>query len=311
MTRYSGTRCTHGFAMNQGVRIYWDQQGAGTPILLIMGLGYPSDAWHRTQPVLSQRYRTIVFDNRGIARSDKPPGPYSIPQMASDAAAVLDAAEVESAHIFGISMGGMIAQEFALQYPRRVRSLILGCTAAGGPTAVKAEPEATQMLMARANMTPEEAAQAAVPFIYYPETPRQRVDEDLEIRRRWFPAPASYVAQLQAVLGWESYSRLAQITAPTLVLHGESDRLVPPGNGRLIAASIPGAKLVLLPRASHLFTTDQPEAAHQAILDFLDTECLQPKIRNNSNRPGSPRLPLNPKTIWCPRFARLWLTWGF
>ena len=257
------------FVENQGARIYWDEQGQGEPIVLIMGLGYPSEMWYRIRPALSARYRTIALDNRGAGRSDVPPGSYSIPQMASDAAAVLDAAGIESAHVFGVSMGGMIAQEFALQYPARVRSLILGCTAAGGPTAVRAEPEAIQMLMSRARMSPEQAAEAAVPFIYDRATPRERIDEDLAIRRPWFPSPEGYAAQLQGILAWEAYSRLGQIVAPTLVIHGESDRLVPPGNANLIAERIPGAKLVMIPRASHLFFTDQPEVAHRAIKEFL------------------------------------------
>jgi pimeloyl-ACP methyl ester carboxylesterase len=190
--------------------------------------------------------------------------------MASDAAAVLDAAGIESAHVFGVSMGGMIAQELALQYPARVRSLILGCTAAGGPTAVRAEQEAIQMLMRREKMSPEQAAEASVPFIYDPATPRERIDEDIAVRRPWFPSPAGYAAQLQGILGWEAYSRLGQIAAPTLVIHGESDRLVPPGNAKLIAERIPGAKLVIIPHASHLFLTDQTEVSHHAILQFLN-----------------------------------------
>src|SRR5689334_5069581 len=133
---------------NQGARIYWDEQGQGEPLLLIMGLGYPSYLWHRTRPVLAQRYRTIALDNRGTGQSDAPPGPYPIAVMASDAAAVLDAAGVESTHIFGVSMGGMIAQEFALQYPRRVLSLVLGCTSPGGPNAVRAEKHVTDTLRA-------------------------------------------------------------------------------------------------------------------------------------------------------------------
>src|SRR5271169_6868705 len=144
------------FADNQGTKIYWDERGTGAPILLIMGLGYPSAMWHRSRPALSASYRTIALDNRGSGQSDVPPGPYSIPLMASDAAAVLDAAGVTKAHVFGVSMGGMIAQEFALQYPERVRSLILGCTSAGGPYAVQAEPAALQTLM-RQGMTPEES----------------------------------------------------------------------------------------------------------------------------------------------------------
>jgi pimeloyl-ACP methyl ester carboxylesterase len=260
------------FVQNQGARIYWDEQGHGAPILLIMGLGYPSYMWHRTRPVLMTRYQTIAFDNRGVGRSNVPPGPYSIAVMASDAAAVLDAAGVESAYVFGVSMGGMIAQEFALQQPKRVRSLILGCTAAGGPTAVRAERDATQMLMARATMSPEQVAEAAVPFIYDAATPREKIDEDLAIRRPWLPSPEAYAAQLQGILAWEAYSRLPGINMPTLLIHGESDRLVPPGNARLIAEHIPGAKLVMIPHAGHIFLTDQTEVAHRLILEFLDQQ---------------------------------------
>src|SRR5579864_2396160 len=212
------------FVENQRARIYWDEQGQGEPVLLIMGLAYPSAMWHRIRPALAARYRTVALDNRGIGRSDVPQGPYPIALMASDAAAVLDAAGIESAHVFGVSMGGMIAQELALQYPARVRSLILGCTAAGGPTAVRAEPEAIQMLMNREKMSPEQAAEAPVPFIYDPATPRARIDEDIAVRRPWFPSPAGYAAQLQGILGWEAYRRLGQIAAPTVVIHGESDR---------------------------------------------------------------------------------------
>jgi pimeloyl-ACP methyl ester carboxylesterase len=260
------------FVENQGARIYWDEQGHGTPILLIMGLSYPSCMWYRTRPLLASRYRTLVLDNRGIGSSDIPPGPYPIALMASDAAAVLEAAGIESAHVFGVSMGGMIAQELALQYPARVRSLILGCTGAGGPTAVRAEPEAIQMLMRREKMSPEQAAEAAVPFIYDPTTARARIDEDLAIRRPWFPSPEGYAAQLQGILAWEAYSRLSGIAAPTLVIHGESDRLVAPGNAKLIAERIPGAKLVMIPHASHLFLTDQTEVSHHAILQFLNEQ---------------------------------------
>jgi 3-oxoadipate enol-lactonase len=256
------------FVENQGAKLYWDEQGAGEPLLLIMGLSYPSYMWHRSRPVLASRYRSIAFDNRGIGQSDVPGGVYSISLMASDAAAVLDAAGVEAAHVFGVSMGGMIAQEFALQYPDRVRSLILGCTAAGGPHAVQAEPAALETLLRR-DLTPEEAKEAIIPFIYEAATPRERIDEDMAIRMKWYPTPQGYMGQLQGIFGWESYSRLSLITAPTLVIHGESDRLIPPANAKLIADRIPGAKLVLIPHASHIFETDQPASAHHAILEFL------------------------------------------
>jgi 3-oxoadipate enol-lactonase len=264
------------FIQNQAAKIYWDEQGAGEPLLLIMGLAYPSDMWYRTRPVLAKKYRTIAIDNRGVGRSDVPSGPYPIPLMASDTLAVLDAAGIESAHVYGISMGGMIAQELTLEHPERVRSLILGCTASGGPTAVQAEPEVGQMIMARGSMTPEQAAEAAVPFIYDRGTPRAKIDEDLNVRRPWFARPEAYIAQLQGILAWEAYSRLPQITKPTLVIHGENDRLVPAANGALIAGRIPGARLVLLAHASHIYPTDQAEASDRAVLDFLAAQPAGP-----------------------------------
>jgi 3-oxoadipate enol-lactonase len=263
------------FVQNQEAKIYWDEQGQGAPILLIMGLGWPSYLWHRTRPVLSARYRTIALDNRGVGQSDVPPGPYPIALMASDAATVLDAAGVERAHIFGLSMGGMIAQEFALQYPHRVQSLILGCTAPGGPHAVLAEPAATQVLFSRGS-SPEEFSAAINPFIYDSGTSRERIDEDFVLRRRWFPRPEGYIAQLQGILAWEAYSRLPQISAPTLVIHGESDRLIPPANAKIIAERIPRAKLVMIPRASHILSTDQTEAVHHAVMEFLAAQSDHP-----------------------------------
>ena len=262
------------FVENQGAKLYWDEQGRGEPVLLIMGLGYPSSLWHRSRPVLSQYFRTVAFDNRGVGLSDVPPGPYGIATMAADAAAVLDAAGVSRAHIFGVSMGGMIAQEFALQYPARTRSLILGCTSPGGPLAVRAERKVSDILMAR-GMTLAQAREAILPYIYDAATPREKIEEDVSLRRRWLPSLEGYTAQLQGILAWEGYSRITQITAPTLVIHGKSDALVPPGNGELIASLIPGAKLVLIEQASHLFLTDQTQAAHETILKFLLSHALE------------------------------------
>ncbi|HKS43129.1 MAG TPA: alpha/beta fold hydrolase [Blastocatellia bacterium] len=262
------------YAESDGVKIYWEEHGSGPPLLLIMGLGYTLDMWNRALPALAERYRTIVFDNRGVGRSDVPPGPYSIQAMAADARAVMDAAGIDKGHVFGVSMGGMIAQEFALQYQERVKSLVLGCTACGGPKAVPAAPGVFATLMARAQMAPEEAIRAMIPFIYDEATPRERIEEDLNIRRQTLASVAGYMAQVQAIPEWQSYDRLSQITAPTLVIHGESDKLVPPDNGKLIAEMIPEAKFVMLEKASHLFFTDQTEASTEAVLSFLNNHLL-------------------------------------
>src|SRR5471032_413942 len=255
---------------HDGVEIDWEARGAGDPLLLIMGLGATREWWDRITPTLAARYRTILFDNRGVGRSSVPPGPYSIPGMADDAAAVLDAAGVASAHVFGASMGGMIAQELALRHPARVCSLILGCTACGGKEAVPASREVAAALGARSTMTREEAMWVMAPHIFDASTPREKVAEDIAIRLRSTVTNDGYFAQLQAVRSWSgTYARLGALTMPTLVIHGETDELVPPENGRVVARAIPGAALVMIPHASHIFITDQFEAASGAILSFL------------------------------------------
>ena len=257
-------------AHNRQIDIHWDESGSGDPLILIMGLGYTSEMWGRVAPALSDRYRTIVFDNRGVGRSSAAAGPYSIKDMADDTVAVLDAAGVEKAHVFGVSMGGMIAQEMALQHPGRVRSLILGATNCGGREATPAAAEVIGILNARATMSPDEGVRSMVPFIYDASTPRSRVEEDLAIRLRTYPKPENYLAQLRAILSWGSHSRLGEISVPTLIIHGESDALAPPANALILANAIPGASLAMLPDASHIFPTDQPDVSIQTVLSFLN-----------------------------------------
>jgi pimeloyl-ACP methyl ester carboxylesterase len=254
---------------NLGAKIYWEEHGEGEPLVLIMGLASTIDMWHRTQPVMAKHYRTILVENRGVGRSDVPLPPYSIATMADDVKAVMDAAGIEKARIFGISMGGMIAQEFTLKYPMCVRSLVLGCTNFGGRNVKPAAPKVLDILKARGMMTPEDAAWAMAPFVYNRTTPRERVEEDLQIRMKWFPTNIGYFGQLGAILSWESRERLAQIRVPTLIIHGDTDELVPPENGRLIAELIPNSKLVMVKNASHIFMTDQPEISHQLIVTFF------------------------------------------
>jgi pimeloyl-ACP methyl ester carboxylesterase len=258
------------FAENGGVKIRWESSGAGRPVLLIMGLGYTLDMWHRLAPVLAERRRVVAFDNRGVGESDVPEGAYSIPDMAADAAAVLDDAGVARCDVIGVSMGGVIAQELALSYPERVRSLVLACTTCGGPEAESAEPEVLEILQARATMSVEEGIRAMIPFVYGPDTPVDRIEEDLAIRMRTYPTAQGYLGQLSGVLGYDISERIGAIRVPTLVVHGESDRLVPPSNGRLVASRIPGARLAVLPGASHIFLTDLPEESARVVVEFLD-----------------------------------------
>jgi pimeloyl-ACP methyl ester carboxylesterase len=249
----------------------FESTGDGPPVLLVMGLGLPGDAWWRTVPVLARAHRVITFDNRGSGRADPVSGPFTIAGMAADAAAVLDAAGIDRAHVYGMSMGGMIAQEFALAFPERVLSLVLGATSAGGALATPPEPATLAFLARRATMPDEEGRWASVPYVYSERTRLEggaRIGEDFARRRSYVFHAAGYRAQLVAAAGHDAAARLGGLAVPTLVVHGDEDRMVPPANGRALASEIPGARLVEVADAAHLYTTDTP-VADEAVLEFL------------------------------------------
>ena len=182
-------------------------------------------------------------------------------QMAGDAVAVLDAAGVQAAHVYGVSLGGMIAQEIALRHPERVLGLVLAATTPGGSHAVSPDAETLAFFHRRGQMPAEEAVWASVPYNYAARTRRdggQRIAEDITQRLR-FPIEAKpYVAQLAAALGHDAYERLGAISHPTLVVHGAEDRMVHPDNARLLAERIPAAQLRFWEQTGHLLFTDEP-----------------------------------------------------
>jgi 3-oxoadipate enol-lactonase len=256
---------------SDGTRIHYETHGAGEPVLLIMGLGSNAHGWHRTIPWLSAHYRVIAFDNRGTGRSDVPAGPYSIAQMAADAAAVLDAAGHATAHVSGASLGGMIAQRFALAYPHRLRSLILFCTTPGGRHAVRPSDDVSAGLI-QGGDDPAAVYRRNAWFLYGEETRSrrpERIEEDLVQRAKIPTRPAGYLGQLQAAMAHDTWDELPAIAVPTLVVHGDADLLVPTPNGRLLAERIPGAELVLLPGAGHMLQADANAAVRGTTLAFL------------------------------------------
>lgn len=268
------------FALNQGIRIHWRASGAGEPLLLIMGLGYSSEMWHHVEAGLAEHFRVIVFDNRGIGKSESAPGPHLIPDMANDAAAVLDAAGVDCAFVLGMSMGGYIAQELALSHPQRVQALVLGCTACGGAHVTSADQKVLDVLMERANMPPEQGIRAMIPYIYDSGTPKDRIEADMAVRLANYPDAETYLGQIEGVRLWNSCDRLQQLSVPTLILHGENDQLIPLANGRLLAKHIEGSELQVLDEASHIFTTDQPNRTVRWVTDFLNKQ--DPTARKTS-----------------------------
>jgi pimeloyl-ACP methyl ester carboxylesterase len=246
-----------------GAEIYWERSGAGEPLLLIQGMSGTHVTWG--EPFLSHLrpdFDCVVFDNRGIGNSAEVEAPFTIADLAADAIAVMDAAGLATAHVLGISMGGMVAQELALAHPDRVRSLTLGCTYSGGPGSSLIAPEDAGPLleaMSSGNLDRALDAMYAVNL-----SPGFRAEEshlaDFIAMAKAVPARQQTVQlQLGAIGGHDTQSRLADITSPTLVIHGTEDKMIPVANGKLIASLIPGARLELLDGVGHMFWWEQPE----------------------------------------------------
>ncbi len=259
-----------------GVNLYYEEHGTGEPLVLIMGFTASSVAWHWNIADFATHFRVIAFDNRGVGQSDKPNVPYSMAMFAEDTAGVLTGLGIDSAHIFGISMGGMIAQEFALRYPQRVKTLTLGCTNCGGPqTVLPTDPDVLKML---ANIDSMDVVQAALTMTKVAVTPwfmRQRMDVLIELNRlsSQHPTPQhGMVCQMAAIQGHGTYDRLPQLTMPTLVITGKEDGLVPPENSVTLARRIPNADLVLLANASHLFNIELPAATNDVVTRFIQRQ---------------------------------------
>ncbi len=255
-------------ADSQGVRIAWESHGDGPPLLLVQGLGYGRWGWQPIVPLLAQRFRVLVFDNRGIGDSDKPPGPYTAVQMAGDALAVLDAAGVERAHVLGASLGGAVAQELALRHAERLEKLVLVATMSG-MTNMHPIPAQTMQLMAEAaTLEPAVALRRFVENALEPEPDPPLVDRLVELRTANPPDPAGWAAQAGIWGSFDVWDELPSIDVPTLVVQGEGDVVVDPRNAPLLAERIPGARLQLV-AGGHLFFWNRPAGFAELVTEFL------------------------------------------
>lgn len=258
------------FLERNSVRIWWNSTGSGAPVLLLNGLSSPSDVWFRLARQLAPTCQVVTVDNRGTGRTGVTPGgPYTIETMAADAIAALNAAGVERAHVVGISMGGLIAQEIALSAPDRVRSLTLAATHGGFRDALPLSAEVTEQFTRAAELPASERAQALAQLFYASTTPRQEIDADNAVRDTWPTSAEGYQNQLLGAMEWGRFSELHDIAAPTLVLAGEEDRVVPPENSRILADVIPGARLRMLADAGHQLFTDQELLAADVVRTFV------------------------------------------
>jgi 3-oxoadipate enol-lactonase len=259
-----------------GLKLRYEIRGAGEPVALIMGFSGSGRGWGEPfLKLMAARFRIFVIDNRGTGESDKPDAEFTLGDMAADIAAVLDHARTPRAHIFGISMGGMIAQEFALAYPGRTRGLVLGCTNCGTSHSVAADPAAIANLLPVPGMDPVEQARRAFSVACgkaFLESAAGQATLEREIAEMGnYPVTPmhTFMRQGQAIGGFESFARLGQIKAPTLIIHGDDDSIVPYPNAEVLHGVIAGSKVHTLKAAGHMFFWEAPEESVRVAADFL------------------------------------------
>jgi pimeloyl-ACP methyl ester carboxylesterase len=266
------------------VELYYEEHGSGDPLLLIMGLAADSQAWMFQIPDFAQHYRVIAFDNRGVGRSSKPAGPYSIHEMADETAGLMGALGIDRAHVVGVSMGGMIAQELVLRHPELVRALVLACTYPEPDADVERTRQFTlqqfggsidasgAMHVDLTTLNPMMFLQQLLPNVFN----QSFIEKELPKLMQIFSGALQYGFSMEAILGQvgavmshKATDRLHQIKSPTLVITGDADRLVPPAGSDILAREIANAKLVKVPGGSHGFNFETPDVFNREVLDFL------------------------------------------
>ena len=260
-----------------GIKIEYEVQGEGEVLVLISGLGYPRWQWHKMVPFLAEHFKVVTFDNRGVGGSDKPAGPYTAQMLAADTIGLLDTLGIDKATFVGHSMGGYIAQAIGLDYPGRVNRLVLCSTNFGGPNHVPVTPEAMAVL----SDTTSDPLTRFTNGLKVSTAPGW-ADANPEIVEEWVtwrvtnPLDlAGYQSQMAIGLGLIPAEacfegKLHQITAPTLILSGEFDKVVPPENAALLQAKIAGSEVAILPNAGHFFPIETPEYAAKQINQFMN-----------------------------------------
>ena len=264
---------------SNGITLAYEITGAGKPLVLITGVGYGRWFWHKVLPELASHFQVVTFDNRGAGESDKPDGPYSVAMMAADCAGLLDGLHIKNAYVMGHSLGGFIAQELAVTRPDLIGKLILAATNHGGTRVVPITPEAMEVLTNRTG-DPVELVKRGIAIACAPgfvEKHPAAARELLEYRFTNPVAPAQYAAQVAAGAGTMAYDdemvdrRMHAIKFPTLILFGEYDKVVPPGNAELMAQKIADARIKIIPGTGHIFPVEDPAATAREIVGFLNS----------------------------------------
>ena len=256
------------------MEMYYEVHGRGFPLLLIMGLKRNTEWWYRQIPELSRHFQVIAFDNRGAGRTDKPESDYSIPMFAGDTAGLMDALGIEKTHVLGISMGGYIAQELAISRPDLVQGLVLGCTSCGGRKAVLMSEEMRNAYVANEGLTNEQILQKDMHIFFSDEfianQPKQ-IEQFVQISMRHVQPPSAFLRQFNACLGHDTVDQLADISAPTLIMAGDDDHLVPTENSIILKELIPQAGLHLYPGKRHCFFIEEHERFNREVTAFFNS----------------------------------------
>jgi 3-oxoadipate enol-lactonase len=255
------------------IELYYEVHGNGEPVVLIHGLSMDCSTWFNQIPVLSQNYQVIVFDNRGVGQTDATNEGYSTEMMADDTVALLKFLNVDSAHILGFSLGGMIAQIIALKYPEAVKSLLLNATAAQFPAKAK---HLVQTWLRMLNETVSLETRIREGFLwgytneFFEDDETVMASVNLAIDHPYPLSAKGFAGQIAALMKHNTRSQISQISAPTLVLMGKDDIFIPIEFSEELAVRIPKARLVILERGGHNCWMEFPELFNQAVMQFLE-----------------------------------------
>ncbi|MGI8726476.1 MAG: alpha/beta fold hydrolase [Solirubrobacterales bacterium] len=256
-------------------RLYYERHGAGEPVLCLTGYGLSGAIFEPVLDLYSAEWEAILYDHRGAGRSDKPPWLTSMHQLAADAVRLLDELELDSAHLYGVSFGSMVAQEIAIHFPDRVRGLILGGATCGGPRGY--QPPARGVAGLGAAMMAEAVRSRGPgllgPLLFSAEFRRREPARMRQLLRPFYAhrAPLHGInSHWWASVYHDTYSRLPRIKAPTLVMHGELDAMSPLANAKLLASRIPDAELAVLKGCGHAYPLEAPARAHEIFADWME-----------------------------------------
>lgn len=254
------------------IEMAYSVTGEGPPLVAIMGLTGSRGHWRGFPERFADAYRVITFDNRGVGETTAPRGPYSAAQMADDTLGLMDHLGIGAAVVFGVSMGGMIAQEVALKAPARISKLVLGCTGFGGAKALPPTPDVIAAFASVGKGAGEAGLRKLIELNFSPRFIAEQaatIDEILRYGLANRMSPTGFQGQMGAVMMHDTAARLGAIQAPTLLLTGDVDNLIPGGNAKLLNELIPHAKLVTLPDVGHMFWIEAADAAERAMREFL------------------------------------------